>query len=57
MLHPTTLVWEIVFLFIQSLVLGSIFGVLSGKLSTKLIENVNLDFKGLYPLFLVFTTV
>lgn len=52
-IHPTTLVWEIVFLFIQSLVLGAIFGIISGKLSTKLIENVNLDAKGLYPVLLV----
>lgn len=52
-IHPTTLVWGIVFLFIQSLVLGAIFGIISGKLSTKLIENVNLDAKGLYPVLLV----
>ncbi|MBZ9571069.1 potassium/proton antiporter [Methanobrevibacter sp. TMH8] len=53
MIHPTTSISGIIFTFIQSLVLGAIFGFVSGKLSTKLIENVNLDVKGLYPVLLV----
>lgn len=57
MIHPTTSIWGIVLLFIQSLAFGAIFGVISGKLSTKLIENVNLDSKGLYPVLLVSVAV
>lgn len=53
MIHPTTSILGIAFTFIQSLVLGAIFGFVSGKLSTKLVENVNLDVKGLYPVLLV----
>lgn len=53
MIHPTTSILGIVFIFFQSLILGAIFGFVSGKLSTKLVENVNLDVKGLYPVLLV----
>lgn len=53
MIHPTTSILGIVLIFFQSLILGAIFGFLSGKLSTKLVENVNLDVKGLYPVLLV----
>lgn len=51
--HPTTSIEGIVFLFLKSLILGAIFGLISGKLSTKLVENVNLEVKGLYPVLLV----
>ncbi|MEA4956459.1 K(+)/H(+) antiporter NhaP [bioreactor metagenome] len=51
--HPTTSIEGIVFLFLKSLILGAVFGLISGKLSTKLIENINLDVKGLYPVLLV----
>lgn len=51
--HPTTSIEGIIFLFLKSLILGAVFGVISGKLSVKLFENVNLDVKGLYPVLLV----
>jgi cell volume regulation protein A len=51
--HPTTSIEGIIFLFLKSLILGAVFGVISGKLSIKLFENVNLDVKGLYPVLLV----
>jgi len=51
--HPTTSIEGIIFLFLKSLILGALFGVISGKLSIKLLENINLDVKGLYPVLLV----
>ncbi|MCL2116659.1 MAG: potassium/proton antiporter [Methanobrevibacter sp.] len=53
MLNPTTSIWDAIILFVQSLVFGSIIGYLFGKLSSKLIEGVNLDIKGLYPVLLI----
>ena len=53
MIHPTTSILGIIIVFIQSLVLGGIFGFLSGKLFRKLVEKVNLEAKGLYPVILV----
>ncbi|MDR2545763.1 MAG: potassium/proton antiporter [Methanobrevibacter sp.] len=52
-IHPTNTIEGIIILFMKSLVLGGIFGIISGKLSTKLIENVNLSVKGLYPVLLI----
>lgn len=52
-IHPTNTIEGIIILFIKSLVLGGIFGIISGKLSTKLIENINLSVKGLYPVLLI----
>jgi len=53
MIHPSTSILGVVLTFFQSLILGGIFGFVSGKLSTKLVENVNLSVKGLYPVLLV----
>jgi len=53
MIHPATSISGMVIIFFQSLILGAIFGFVSGKLSTKLVENANLDVKGLYPVLLV----
>lgn len=51
--HPTTSIGSIIFLLIQSLVIGSIVGYLSGKLSTKLNNFLNLTSRGLYPVLLI----
>ncbi|MDR2966467.1 MAG: potassium/proton antiporter [Methanobacteriaceae archaeon] len=53
MLHPTTSILNAILMFIQSLALGSIIGYLSGKMSSKLVEKVNLDIDGLYPVLLI----
>ncbi|MDR0900824.1 MAG: potassium/proton antiporter [Methanobrevibacter sp.] len=52
-LHPTTSVESIIFLLIQSLVIGLIIGYFSGKLSAKLINFINLNSRGLYPVLLI----
>lgn len=53
MLHPASSVWSIILIFLQSLVFGSMIGYLSGKISSRFIEKVNLDISGLYPVLLI----
>jgi len=47
--NPTTSLWTMVISFITSISLGVISGVLFGKGMEKLINNINLHIKGLYP--------
>ncbi len=60
-LNPTTSIWSTILLLVQSIGLGVIFGVLFGKGAEKLINNINLEIQGLYPVltiaiaFLTFT--
>ncbi|MDR0911034.1 MAG: potassium/proton antiporter [Methanobrevibacter sp.] len=53
MLHPKTSIFEIILSLIQALVIGTIFGFISGKLSVKFINKINLETKGLYPVILI----
>lgn len=53
LLHPTTSIFEMVLTLLQSLVFGGIIGYLSGKISIKFINKINLESKGLYPVLLI----
>ncbi|MGL4669637.1 MAG: potassium/proton antiporter [Methanobacteriaceae archaeon] len=53
LLHPSTSLESIIFIFIQSLILGFIVGLISGKLSSKLVNIIKLDVPGLYPVLLM----
>ena len=52
-ISPSGTGWEIVFSFVQSLVLGAVFGVLFGYLTVFIINKINLDIDGLYPVLVV----
>ena len=48
-LNPTTSIGSMVLLLIQSIGLGVIIGVISGKGMIKIINNIKLHVDGLYP--------
>jgi len=52
-LHPSTSILGMTLVLIQSLIFGAIIGYLSGRLSVKLINKINLDYEGLYPVLLI----
>ncbi|MGB9937233.1 MAG: potassium/proton antiporter [Methanobacterium sp.] len=52
-LNPTTSVESMIFLLIQSIGLGVIFGVLFGKGSVKIINYIKLQIQGLYPVLTI----
>jgi cell volume regulation protein A len=53
LIHPATSIESIILILVQSLVIGTVIGYLSGKLSTKLVNSINLNSKGLYPVLLI----
>lgn len=61
-LNPTTSIWSMILLLIQSIGLGVLMGIIFGKGGVKLINNIKLDIQGLYPVltiamaFLTFST-
>ncbi|MDR3291541.1 MAG: potassium/proton antiporter [Methanobrevibacter sp.] len=52
-LHPTTSIFLMIIIFLKSLILGVVIGYIIGKLSTILIDNINLISKGLYPVLMI----
>lgn len=46
-------VFSIIPLFLQQMILGAIAGFAFGKLSKYIINNINLDFEGLYPVLVI----
>ncbi|SMO41560.1 cell volume regulation protein A [Saccharicrinis carchari] len=46
-------VWSIVILFFQQMIIGALLGFGFGWLSKKIINNINLDFEGLYPVLVI----
>lgn len=44
--------WNLVPMFFQQMVIGSLFGFLMGKIILKFINKVNLEFEGLYPVMM-----
>jgi cell volume regulation protein A len=52
-IHPSTSIISVIFILIQSLALGTLIGYFSGKLSVKLLNSINLDTRGLYPVLLI----
>ncbi|MDR2829844.1 MAG: potassium/proton antiporter [Methanobrevibacter sp.] len=53
LLHPTTSIFGVVLTLLKSLAFGSIMGYLSGKVSIKFINKIDLESKGLYPVLLI----
>lgn len=52
-INPATSTESFIFILIQSLTLGFIVGLISGKLSSRVINGIKLDFPGLYPVLLM----
>lgn len=52
-LNPTTSIWELVFMFFQSLIVGAIIGYIYGEVFTKLVKFIRLEVDGLYPVLLI----
>jgi len=52
-LNPTTSIGSMVLLLIQSIGLGVVIGVISGKGMIKIINNIKLHVDGLYPVFTI----
>lgn len=50
---PDTKVSSVLLVFIQQLVLGGLFGFLSGRISKEVINKINLDYEGLYTVLIV----
>ncbi|WP_321421685.1 potassium/proton antiporter [uncultured Methanobacterium sp.] len=48
-LNPTTSIWSMILLLIQSIGLGIVLGVIFGKGGVRLINSIKLDTQGLYP--------
>ncbi len=53
LLAPTASGWSMLLMFLQSLALGAISGVLFGYLTVHIINKINLDIDGLYPVLVV----
>ncbi len=52
-LNPTTSIWSMILLLIQSIGLGVIIGFIFGKGMTKLINSIKLHIEGLYPVLTI----
>ncbi|MDR2873902.1 MAG: potassium/proton antiporter [Methanobrevibacter sp.] len=50
---PETSIMGIFIVFAKSLIIGGVFGYIFGKLSAKLIESIDLNINGLYPVLLL----
>ncbi len=52
-MHPEKSFWTIIPLFFQEVLIGGAMGYLMGRFSKKLINRINLEFEGLYPLLMI----
>ncbi|MGL6299013.1 MAG: potassium/proton antiporter [Methanobacteriaceae archaeon] len=52
-INPATSIESFIFILVQSLTLGFIVGLISGKLSSRVINGIKLDVPGLYPVLLM----
>jgi potassium/hydrogen antiporter len=53
MLNPTTSLWELALMFMQSVIFGAVIGFVFGNIFTKLVRLIKLEVDGLYPVLLL----
>src|SRR5699024_206667 len=52
-MNPEESITSVIFLFFQQMIIGGIAGFLFGKLSKIVINNINIGYKGLYPVLVI----
>lgn len=52
-INPTQGLGPVIFMFLQQMILGAAAGFIFGKLSKLIINKINLDFEGLYPVLVI----
>lgn len=51
--HQDQNIWSVIPTFLQQMILGGIFGLVFGRLDKFIINNIKLDFEGLYPVLVI----
>lgn len=51
--NPQESIWSVALLFLSQMIIGAIAGYVFGKVSKRIINHINLDFEGLYPVLVI----
>ncbi|SFE00656.1 potassium/proton antiporter [Thermophagus xiamenensis] len=52
-INPQDSVWSVIQIFLLQMTIGGLFGYLSGRVSKYIINKIDLDFEGLYPVLVI----